>query len=76
MRKPTLLVPILFVYALGMTIWGYVKGTIDLMGAISFMGMMCVLLGLLWFMYRKKEKYREEREAELRAEEEKRRLSR
>lgn len=67
-----MLVPILFVYALGMTIWGYFKGTIDLMESFAFMGMMCVLLALLWYMYRKKEKFREEREAALREEEEKR----
>jgi len=75
MRKPTLLVPILFVYALGMTVWGYCKGTIDLMGALSFMGIMSVLLILLWFLYRKKEKYREEREQMLREEEERGRNS-
>ena len=75
MRKPTLLVPILFVYALGMTVGGYYKGTIDLMGALSFMGILSVLLILLWFLYRKKEKYREEREQMLREEEERGRNS-
>lgn len=76
MRKPTLLVPILFVYALGMTVWGYVKGDIDLAYAFTFMGAMSVLLAVLWFLYRKKEKYRAEREADLRTEEERRRASR
>lgn len=76
MRKPTLLVPILFVYALGMTIWGYTKGDIDLNYAFIFMGAMSVLLAILWFLYRKKEKFRAEREADLRAEEERRKQSR
>ena len=70
MRKPTLLVPILFVYALGMTVWGYYQGTIDMKDALSFMGIMILLLILLWFLYRKKEKFREERERILREEEE------
>ncbi|MCB9017789.1 MAG: hypothetical protein WCU80_08250 [Paludibacteraceae bacterium] len=62
MRKPTLLVPILFVYSAGMAIWGYVKGTIDGKEALLFMGLMCVMLVILWFLYRKKEKYRIERD--------------
>ncbi|HOI27002.1 MAG: hypothetical protein M0P12_05705 [Paludibacteraceae bacterium] len=65
MRKPTLLVPILFVYSFGMAIWGYTKENITLNEMFVFMGVMTLVLVVLWFLYRKKEKYAKERDERL-----------
>ncbi|HOU67749.1 MAG TPA: hypothetical protein PKW49_04075 [Paludibacteraceae bacterium] len=65
MRKPTLLVPILFVYSFGMAIWGYMKENITFNEMLVFMGVMTLVLVVLWFLYRKKEKYAKERDERL-----------
>ncbi len=56
MKKYTIIVFALFLYAVGMFVWGYTKGTVTEMKALLGMAFMSVL----WFVYRRREKYREE----------------
>jgi high-affinity Fe2+/Pb2+ permease len=60
-KKATIIVAVLFVYMTGMTIWGYRKGTVGMTEALMGFGGMCVILVILWFAYRKRQQYREQR---------------
>ncbi len=60
MKKYTIIVFALFLYAVGMFVWGYTKGTVTEMKALLGMAFMSVVLVALWFVYRRREKYREE----------------
>jgi len=59
MKKYTIIVLILFVYAVGMFTWGYTKGTITGTEAVLYSVGMSVVLVILWFLYRKREQYRD-----------------
>lgn len=61
MKKYTIIVVVLFVYSLIMTIWGYRNGTVTTLEAILGLGGMTVVLVILWFVYRKKQQYRDKR---------------
>jgi quinol-cytochrome oxidoreductase complex cytochrome b subunit len=65
MRKHTIIVLILFVYMSGMTIWGYRKGAVSDTEALLGFIAMCVILTILWFIYRKKQRYRDNRKKNL-----------
>ncbi|MDR1729445.1 MAG: hypothetical protein LBR52_02150 [Prevotellaceae bacterium] len=60
MKKYTIIVLALFVYAVGMFGWGYTKGTVSETEALLGIAAMSVVLVLLWFLYRRRERYREE----------------
>ena len=47
MKKGTMIVLILFIYMLGMGIWGYNKGTVDGVEVICYIVGMSVLLAIL-----------------------------
>jgi len=59
MKKYTIIVLILFVYAVGMFIWGYQKGTVTGTEALLGSAGMSVVLVILWFLYRKRQQYRD-----------------
>ena len=61
MKKYTIIVLILFVYMVGMTTWGYLKGSVTGTEALSGFAGMSVVLVVLWFLYRRREQYRRER---------------
>lgn len=60
-KKATIVVACLFVYMSAMTIWGYRNETISETEALIGFGAMCLILVILWFVYRKRERFREER---------------
>jgi len=60
MKKYTIIVLALFAYAIGMFVWGYTKGTISETEALLGTVAMSVVLTALWFVYRRRERYREE----------------
>jgi len=60
MKKYTIIVFALFVYMTGMTIWGYQKGTVTGTEALLGTAVMSVVLVILWFVYRKRQQYRDE----------------
>ena len=47
----------------GMTIWGYLKGTITGMEALLGFAGMSVVLVILWFVYRRRQQFRDERKS-------------
>ena len=65
MKKGTMIVLILFIYMLGMGIWGYNKGTVDGVEVICYIVGMSVLLAILLFLYNKKDKYKNDRNKDL-----------
>jgi predicted small integral membrane protein len=63
-KKATIIVAVLFLYMAGMTIWGYSKGTVEMDEALLSFSGMCLILVFLWFAYRKRQRYRDERRNE------------
>ncbi len=59
MKKYTIIVLALFAYAVGMFVWGYTRGTVTEMQALLGIALMSVVLVVLWFVYRRRERYRE-----------------
>jgi len=45
----------------GMTVWGYLKGTITGVEALLGFAGMSVVLVVLWFVYRRRQQFRDER---------------
>ena len=60
MKKYTIIVLALFVYAVAVFIWGYQKGTVTGTEALLGTALMGVVLVVLWFVYRKRQRYRDE----------------
>jgi membrane protein implicated in regulation of membrane protease activity len=61
MKKYTIIVLILFAYMVGMFIWGYQTGNITGMEALIYAAFMSVVLVILWFVYRRRQQFRDER---------------
>ena len=59
MKKYTIIVLILFAYVVGMFIWGYQKGTVTGTEALLYSALMSIVLVILWFVYRKRQQYRD-----------------
>ena len=59
MKKYTIIVLALFLYAVAMFTWGYQKGTVTGTEALLGTAAMSVVLVILWFVYRKRQRYRD-----------------
>lgn len=60
-RKPYIIVVILAIYAVSMAGYAYFKGIATKEDLLKFAPVMIFVLGLLYFVNKKKEKYRQER---------------
>ena len=60
MKKYTIIVLVLFIYMAGMFAWGYTKGTATATQALTGAAITSVILVILWFLYRKRQQFRDE----------------